>query len=588
MKALRTYLPTLTLAFVVIALGWAYAAQSDGQVMFDDELQISLVHSYKSLSDTFGVDCFNLFRPVKNLIFYLWVNTWPDNLQAWRLSAIALFLGIIPLAYRFFGLFFPGNPWLKSLATTAWAAAPALTSVVSWISSTNIIVSGYGFLLYFLAYERAQFSGSRERPTLVYGWQFLAVISLAMACLAYEAAMTAPFLLFLKDFLTDPKRLSKSSNRVLYGLSVLVLATYFVLRGYYGGANTIDFALSIPSDSKLWLSLGSAWFYLAHALRWIWPFGQQGISILFNPEEHKTLIVISLIGVAGIAAIILWLRNKQPKLAFGLCLYALALFPMANVLPLKNGPICDYYLFFPSFGLALALAETCRLLKRARHRHLFLGMAGLWLVACVVTTALWTPHWKTREALSKRTLEWQPDNYILLAFLAEVSLFAGDMDASKQYLDDAFQWAPEERKYRYFIEYLNSLWLGKSKHYQESVDVLESIAEHHRHHDLLVPVHYLNQMAYVYDVYLAAPDKAEACLKEALEAPWDYAFSKPAAVRLADIYSRTERTDRAAEVYQLLNTLYPEDASIRNQLAGYQALSAPADSSELTHIPEED
>lgn len=579
MKSPSTYLPQVTLAALMFALGLAYATQSDGQVMFDDELQISLVHSYRSVADTFGVDCFHLFRPVKNLIFYGWVNIWPNNIQAWRLSAIVLFLGLIPIVYKFFGIFFPKKPWIKVFATVAWASAPAMTSVVSWISSTNIIISGYGFLLYFLAYERIQSKTSPQKPNHNYTWQFLAVLSLFVACLSYEAAMTAPFLVLLKDFLSHPERLRARKNRIFYLLSLVVLITYFGLRHHDGGATTIDFALTIPSESKLWLSLGSSWFYIVHALRWLWPFGHQGISIIFNPEEHKALIAASLVCVFSIGVLIISLRKKQPKLAFGLALYTLALFPMANVLPLKNGPICDYYLFFPSFGLVLALVEIYRLLKRQQNQRLILGIAGLWILSCVATTALWTPHWKSREALSIRTLEWQPDNYVLLAFLAEGTLFAGEMEASKTYLDEAFQSAPEERKYRYFIEYLNSLWLGKSGQYQASVDQLESIAEDHRANGLLVPVHYLNQMAYVYDVYLDDEPKAEARLKEALDLPWDYAFSKPAAIRLADIFSRTDRIDLAIDVYRLLNTLYPDDTFIASQLSTYRDSTLLDDSS---------
>lgn len=588
MKCQTKYLPQIALAVFMLVLGACYATQSDGKVMFDDELQISLVHSYRSVADTFGVDCFHLFRPVKNLIFYTWVNVWPDNIQVWRLSAIVLFLGLLPVVYKFFGIFFPKKPWLQAFASVAWASAPAMTSVVSWISSTNIIISGYGFLLYFLLYERTQSETASQKPKHIYSWQALSVLSLFVACLSYEAAMTATFLVFLRDFLSHPGRFRKRQNRIFYLLSVFVLIAYFVLRHNYGGANTIDFALSIPSDSKLWLSLGSSWFYIVHALRWLWPFGQQGISIIFNPEEHKALIAVSLVCVICIGILIVSLRNKEPKLAFGLAAYALALFPMANVLPLKNGPICDYYLFFPSFGLVLVLVECFQLIKRSQHQRLLMGIASLWLISCIGTTALWTPHWKSREALSLRTLEWQPDNYVLLAFLAEGALFAGDMEASKAYLDTAFQSAPEERKYRYFIEYLNSLWLGKSGHYQASVDQMESIAEDHRANDLQVPVHYLNQMAYVYDIYLEDVSNAEARLKEAMDLPWDYAFSKSAAIRLADIYSRTSRISLAAEVYQLLGTIYPEDASIAAQLSAYRNSKKPVDPKRSVELAKKD
>ncbi|MCB1120716.1 MAG: hypothetical protein KJT03_04150 [Verrucomicrobiae bacterium] len=566
MKLNAKYYPVLALSLFIILLGLIYAAESNGQVMFDDELEISMVSSFHSVQEAFTVDCFGLFRPVKNLVFYFWQNTWPGNLQAWRLSAILAFLGVIPLAYQFFAIFFQDKPWHRFFAAAIWASAPAMTSVVSWISSTNIILSGYGFFLYFIGYEKTQKMQVRQSLGGTYGWMTIALFGLGFACLAYEAALMGPFLVLLRDFWCKPQRLGRGANRVFYAISIGVLACYLVLRHQHGGANTIDYALAIPSDSKLWLSLSSGWFYLVHAWRWIWPFGQQGISIIFNPEEHKDMVLFSLSVVVSIGLLVLWLGNKRPKLATGLGFFGLALLPMANVLPLRNGPICDYYLFFPSLGLVLTILEFSKNLKSPKLRPIPLIIACIWLGAFVLTTRNWVPHWKTREALAQRTLEWQPDNYVMLAFLAEGSLLSGDMTASRTYLDHALATAPEVRKYRYNIEYLDSLWLGKSGKYEESAKALESIVAHHQESQILVPVLYQLQLAYLYDVYLNQTSRAEACLTKALKAPWDGAFSKPAALRLADIHSRNKKPEVAKEIYQMLAQLYPADAEIQQKL----------------------
>ncbi len=188
--------------------------------MFDDSLQVHLVRSYQSLSEVLSVDCFDLFRPVKNLVFYLWVSYLPDQIQIWRVSAILIFLGLIPLAYRFFGLFFKNKPWSQLLCTAAWAIAPASTTVVSWISSVNIIICAYGFFAYFILYEKAQNDASEKRIHASYFALCLSLLSLVVACFSYEAAMTAPFLCFLKDFLQHPKRYRSSHSRMFYGLSL--------------------------------------------------------------------------------------------------------------------------------------------------------------------------------------------------------------------------------------------------------------------------------------------------------------------------------------------------------------------------------
>lgn len=558
--------PWFLLFALIAVLGMIYLSQSDGELMFDDQLELNLVAGYTSFSDALGVDCFNLFRPVKNLIFHTWITFLPDQIQAWRISAILVFLGLIPLVYVFFGLFIKEKPWLQLLCTAIWAAAPASTSVVCWISSTNIIISAYGFFAYFILYEKARKCQAGGSVNASYGFLFVSLLSLALACFSYESAVAAPFLLLLKDFVKEPKRLKAGRSRVFFALSFLTLGLYLILRGYFGAANTMDFALSMPTDSSFWVSLSSGWFYIIHALRWLWPFGQQGLSIIFNPEIHKTWVILSAILVITIGLLLLRFRKNQPDFFFALGWYGLALFPMVNVIPLKNGPICDYYLFFPSIGLILAGVEVFRILKSTKAKRVIAVISTVWLVAFLITTSEWVPYWKTREALAERTLQLQPDNFIMLAFLAEAKILSRNPEAAKPYLERALQAAPVERKYRYNIEFLHGLWLGMSGQYEKSIAALESTIANHRQTHTLVPVHYRSQLAYIYDVYLDQPEKAEQHLQSAMEAPWDKTSSKAAALHLVDLYLRDDRVQLARDVYRILHTHCPEDREITERL----------------------
>ena len=556
----RSFLtPRILLLTMMICVGAIYALHSDGELMFDDELEINLVKGYHSVSETFSVDCFELFRPVKNLIFYAWTNIWPDNIQIWRLSAIVAFIGLIPFVYRFFGIFFPENPWIRLICTTIWASAPALTTVVSWISSTNIIISGYGFFAYFLLYEKGHKDLVQGKIYHACTWYFLSIFSLALSCFSYEAAMSAPLLLLYKDYTNQPERLKQSRARIFFTSSFIIIAVYLLLRKFYGGANSIDFSLSMPTDSTLWVSLSSGWFYIVHAVRWIWPFGHQGLSIIFTPESHKTLVLVSVVFVVGLGVTMLWFRKRYSKLIFGLVWYAVALFPMANVVPLKNGPICDYYLFFPSLGLLLTLSEGYKILQGSKYKNLITALSIIWIVGFLATTWTWVPHWKTKKDLAQRTLEWQPTNYVMLAFLAEESLLSKDLSSAQSYLDRALTAAPAEPKYRYNIEYLNSLWLGMSGRYGESAAALESIIDSYQQNHAAVPVLYQTQLAYIYDVRLDQTQKAEKHLISALDSPWDDSFSKAAALRLVDIYVKTDRTVLVLEMLQFWISQHPRD-----------------------------
>ncbi|MDG2168553.1 MAG: hypothetical protein P8L44_11595 [Opitutales bacterium] len=338
----------MLLGALILLLGIGYGLHSDGDLMFDDEQQIAYVSAFGGLSETFFVDCFGLFRPVKNVIFYAWITLLPDDYQLWRLTAIAAFLGLIPMAYAFMRLFYEEGSWMPLFATTIWAIAPANTTIVNWISGTNILVCAYGFFIYYLLYERLQGASSKDSPRHTVPYLLGSLLALAFSCLSYEAAITAPFLLILKDYVKDRQRLFQKQTRTFLGLSILIVGAYFYQRSTAGGMTNFALVPTIPAESDLWVSLSSPWMVIVHAMRWLWPYGQQGMLILFNPEVHKGLVLSATAVLAVIIFVAVWFRDKHPYFFLGLGWYGIALLPMANALSL--GP--------PSVGIRIGLPRN--------------------------------------------------------------------------------------------------------------------------------------------------------------------------------------------------------------------------------------
>ena len=521
--------------------------------MFDDDHQINHAGSFSSIGSTFTVDCFGLFRPVKNLIFYTWMNVFPDNYHAWRLSAIAAFVGLIPLAYLFFGLFLKKQSWLQLLTTGFWASAPASTTVICWMSSTNIIFGGYGFFLYFLLYEKAQKTQLSGKIEKAYVWLFGALLMLAFSCFSYEAAMAAPFLLLLKDYVKEFDRLKDKRTWMFFFLSLVTLSLYFLLRKVHGGATNFTMLPTIPTESDLWVSLSSGWFYLIHALRWIWPFGQQGILIVFNPENHRTLVIIVAVGIVAFGVFLFWIRSRKPMLFLSLGWYAMALFPMANVIPLRNGPICDYYLFLPSIGLALFVSWLVQSTLTSKAKNWAIGVACVWVVSFMVTTSYWTNNWRSIKALAEQTVESQPDNFLILGTLAKAEMDLGNMEASESYIERGLIVAPWYSPLYYHKINL----LIKKEEFEEAISILKDLTP--KQENMAKPYVVL---AYIYDINLGKWQEAEKLLTTALEKPWDQRFSKTGAMNLAYIYYRTDRRQFALQVYESLKERYPLDPEI--------------------------
>lgn len=562
------------LGILIVLLGIAYGTQSGGEMMFDDDHQIIHVSSFTSFSDAFSVDFLGFFRPVKNLIFYTWSSFLPDQYQVWRLSAVALFLGLIPIVYCFFGLFWKESPYLQIFCTALWACSPALTTVVSWISSTNILIGGYGFFLYFIFYEKSYALDQVGQPNRAYFWKFCALLMFALACFSYEASVTAPVLLGLKEFVLNRDRLKDRRNWLFYALSVLVLGLYLILRKIHGGVATFDIATTIPSESDFWVSLCSGWMYLYHAIRWLWPFGQQGILIMFNPDNHKVLVVAAAIFVASLGLLTLIFRNKAPKQFLGIAWFALALFPMANVIPLRNGPIADYYLFLPSVGLAIFFGWLFEQLATKYNPRVISGVGlGLALVYCG-TTFLWTPNWKSQRALAEKTVAWQSENFVILESLAKVELEEGNFAKAEHYLDRGLALAPWYSR----LHYYKVMLFIDQKRVEEATDLLTLLMEK----QAMSPKPFVFQ-AYVKEKLLGQYREAEALLSTALDKAWDDRYSKMGAMNLAALYVKTDRKEFALKVYRTLSNRYPLDPEIKHKYQSLQkSIGSPAFTSSNT------
>lgn len=557
MKLKSLLQPKTLLVVLMLAIGLIYTWNSDGELMFDDEQQLNHVSGFSSVTDTFTVDCFGFFRPVKNLIFYVWTQTLPDNYQAWRISAAIAYVGLIPLVYWFFGLFLKKNEWLRLLATAFWVCLPTTSTVVSWISSTNIILAGYGFLLYFILYEKAQKAQQLGKLVMAYGWLFGALLTLAFACFSYEAAMAAPFLLIFKDFVRSSERLRDKRTWMFFFLSLTTLALYFLLRKHHGSVTNIPELATIHTQSDMWVSLSSGWFYLIHAIRGLFPFGQQGILIVFNPEEHKSLVITALIAVILLVAALVKSRAKYPLLFLGLGWYGIALFPMANVIPLRNGPICDYYLFLPGIGLALFVAWLVQTTLKTKMRNMVIGLSIAWIVGFLLTTFSWSYNWKSKMTLAEQTLKWQPENYISLGQLTQSEMDLGNYDVSQAYLARGIEIADW---YSPFYYHQAMLYLKREQN-DQAVTLLTELIEKQK--DLAKPYVIL---AYVKDVVLGNWQEAEQLLMTSLEKPWDQKYSKAGAMNLAYIYLRTDRRSYARKVYESLLAQYPSDTEIAENL----------------------
>ncbi|MDG2168557.1 MAG: hypothetical protein P8L44_11615 [Opitutales bacterium] len=249
---------------------------------------------------------------------------------------------------------------------------------------------------------------------------------------------------------------------------------------------------------------------------------------------------------------------------------------MANVIPLRNGPIADCYLFLPSIGLAIFMAWFFKYLTHKWSSRIVAGLAVCLALIYCGTTFLWTPHWKSQRALAERTLAWQPENFVILEALAKVELEDGNTVKAEEYLNRGLELAPWYSR----LHYNKVMMLIDQQRADEATMILNMLME--KQSGSAKPFVF---QAYVSEKLHGQLEEAEALLTTALEKTWDDRYSRMGAMNLAAIYVKTDRIQFAHKIYGILYESYPLDQEIGRK---FHALEQALSTSILTLDSQED
>jgi len=555
------------LAFLLIALlAVLYLPAMQAPPVLDDEPEFAHVRTFNSLHDWLGKDCFQLWRPVKNLFFVLFDRLAPDRPWVWHSVSLLLLLCSTLLAKRYFSVLLGDVRWAV-LAAGLWAAAPTQVAVVSWISCVNLLVMMLGVFGCLLAHEAA----ARARVTGRRVWLCLAgAVCLFVALASYESAVAVVPLAVVHDGFVDSRRWRQRGAHFRYALLSGVTLLYLGVRHVAGGSMQMsnDAIVAVPD----WLlSASSAYFLMDHLLLWFLPFGRQYVLGTYNAHAPGTgyLLAASWVAVFVLAAGVWLCRRREPSVPFAAVWFALAFAPLSNLVPLRSGPMADYYLALPSLGLSFLVVSLAReLIRLSRHgaagsARRFLGRVGVvvlagWGLAILVTAARWVRTWHSGEALLEQTMRARPESFRASAGLARLKAQAGHLAEAERYARASVRQAPD------YIHGCYALCdvLQRTGEHAEALKALER-ARRLRPNDPAPLV----LAGHIHGAVLGDPVQAEALYKQALALPWDLEYSRIASLNLGQWYFQTGQLTNAIQVWQAASVRMPRDPDFHQNLA---------------------
>ncbi|MFI5235311.1 MAG: tetratricopeptide repeat protein, partial [Gemmatimonadales bacterium] len=386
----------------------------------------------------------DLYRPLSLALFTLEWGAGNGQILLFHTLDLVFYLLSVLVLWRFGRTLLPaGAAWLGA----AWFAIhPVHVEAVSAAinqSETLVGIFAVSIVALYLDWRR-QTHGARGRA-----WLILALY--VIACLIKESALVFPGLLLAAELflVQDSASWGARLRRLLpwgalmltLGLELVALRTR-VLQSF-SGTFTAEalLGLDMPRRALTMLGVVPQWVRLT-----FWP---AHLRLDYSPGEFvaathwggdQTLGLLILLAAAGL---LVWAWRRQPVIAFGLAWFAVAIFPVTNILVPTGILLAERTLFLPTMGIALSLGAALWALRPAvaRQRPLFrkLAVAALVLVgvAGVLRSAMRMYIWRNTRALWTQSLLDAPDSYRVLRAVGDMLNTIGEEDRWRAYLDEA-------------------------------------------------------------------------------------------------------------------------------------------------------
>lgn len=432
---LEALLPAL-LVFIVICISWPGMS---APLLLDDKDQLLYVRNFASWKDSFGPDCYGLFRPLKNFIFYFYKDA---SVFHWHVFTLGGYLLAALAVYGLFRRIF-GAPVWAFVGALLWAGCPTQVSTAVWMSAVNLSLAVLFSCGCLVAYDFW-----RTRPGRNVGWMLLVVSLLFLAQVSYETAIAVPAFCVLIDLFCKRPLFSWASF-ARYGILGGVTLFYLVLRTKVSSVTSVEnLNFGFSPDLQAWqLSFSAPWFLWKHFSMWMVPLGRIEFcsTYIWGKSASMTELVAAWVFLLGLLVVAGWLWKRLPVVTIGILWFLAASFPPSNLIPIWSGPIEDYYLVFPGMGLAIILIGVAKwlwewaqrpVLSAGQDKRLFVWVLLVSMVAwrLFLLPLFWLQAdlWNRPAELYLRQVDTRPYQFQLQASAARELMLLGQPAAAKE------------------------------------------------------------------------------------------------------------------------------------------------------------
>ncbi len=449
-------------ALAVVAILPYLNSLSNGFV-YDDDSQVlnnPYLHNFHYLRQIFASSVWsfqgglagvtNYYRPMMSFGYLLCYRLFGPKAFAFHLANVILHAAVVLLLYDVTRRLFRSE-FVAVAAALVFALHPAHTESVDWVGAVTDLELTLFFLAAFWFYLRIPrlSSGHPSRPW--FAIQIGVVLSLALAALSKEPALTLPVILAIYEHLY---REDRGETRVFekiarYTPAWAFVPVYVLARAHFLGG-FVPVQVGRPGAATDELALSAVALLGQYAEKMLWPVHLCAYYVF--PTSWLVLLPEVLGGIAAVVLgsllfILLWKRARLAS--FGLVWFLVTLAPTLNIRWMPVAAFAERYLYLPSVGLCWVVAWACWWLWGIAAplgrvwRIALAAVAAALMVAATLRIVTRNRDWKDDLTFYQRTLAYSPDSYVMHTNLGKLYWEEGKTDLAEREWRAAFGLAPD-------------------------------------------------------------------------------------------------------------------------------------------------
>ena len=395
-------------------------------------------------SDAAFLPHYRNYRPLLLVNYWIHYHLFGLNPAPWHASIVAVHLLATWLVFKI-ARRLAGESTPALLAASLFAVTPIHAAAVVWMAASGMVLSTtLSLAAFYLIMPRAEGS--------VRNWA-AAIACYAGALLCHESAIAFPALVACYAFLfaeSDRDSLWMRARRALISQAPFAFEVilYLVLRRLVLGffvSNPYDYAnLLTNAQDVLTVPLVLATYLAMLTMPWLTLPNHRvfPVSSVLSPEFWLPLATIVLLGVAFLVV-----ERRDPRWRLHLFCAAWIGVTLAPMMLLHSvyHLVQDFYLYLPSVGWSLLVADLIAVFarKNAFARRLAFGGGAAMLVVYAVTLWRMEPYWHDDIAAAGGYVEGDPESTAWRVNLASSLERAGDLTRAEEEMRTAIRMEPD-------------------------------------------------------------------------------------------------------------------------------------------------